>query len=78
MDKLEFLDSLPVETDCVSCGAILTNLQWQIAPYGDQWLGVCLMRCDCSWFKCAAAGSDDASHAQAQAMRSKLLRSIGK
>lgn len=78
MDKSDFLESLPSETDCVACGADITGLQWQVAAYGDQWYALCLMRCNCSWFKCAAAGSDDESYAHARSVRAELLHTIGK
>jgi hypothetical protein len=80
MNRNEFLETLPHETVCGSCGTVLGDLDWAVSPFEKtpEWVGVCIVRCRCGWVRMAAAGSSDDAHEHAQSIRSKVMRSIGK
>lgn len=78
MIETEFRATLPDATECGSCRKALDGLEWAASPYHGEWMGICIVRCDCGWTKIAAAGSSDDAHKTAQSIRSRLMRSIGK
>lgn len=80
MTEEEFRATLPECVDCGQCHRVLDHLQWNLARYGSSdWLGISIVKCEpCSWMKIAAAGSSEKAHKEAQAVRSRLMRFIGK
>jgi hypothetical protein len=79
MNRQEFLEDLPNSTDCSACQDKIEIREWATMASDDGgWVGLCVVKCKCGWFKVAAAGSTDKAHKQAQEMRSRLLRTIGK
>lgn len=80
MERVEFLDSLPITQDCPNCGAVFRPVYWEVQQCGPgEWLGICCHQCEvCQHFQIGAAGSTRRAHADAQFLREKLLREIPK
>lgn len=79
MNEKQFRSTLPAEFVC-KCGSAADALRWHVARFDRaDWMGVCVCGCrSCPWVHVAAAGSSDAAHAEAQILRSKILRTVGK
>lgn len=73
MRKKDFKKDLPATVFCECCRKPLA-VDWGIVQSGLAWIGIGICKCKgCDWLKIAAAGSDDVSHREAQAMRMKLI-----
>jgi hypothetical protein len=78
MNKQQFRDDLPSVTACDRCGAVLTDIAWNVARFGPaEWFAVGIAKCDpCEWVKVAAAGSNDLAHSYARSIRLKFISSL--
>jgi hypothetical protein len=78
LNRQEFVYDLPRLTACDKCGAVLTGVEWSVGQYGpSEWFGIGIAKCEaCNWVRVAAAGSDEASHAYARAMRARFVASL--
>lgn len=79
MTQQEFIQTLPMTTQCEHCGAQLDNVQWHVGKYGpNQWAALGIAKCEpCSFVRVAAAGSDDLSHSFARTRRAKFVQAMG-
>jgi len=69
----EFTKDLPETVSCECCRKTL-SVDWGIGRIGLEWIGIGICKCkSCEWVKIAAAGSDEISHREAQALRMKLM-----
>lgn len=80
MEKVDFLDSLPMSEPCHSCGAVLRAAEWQVVQCGPgEWLAVNVAWCSvCNHLHIAAAGSTRRAYEDAQKLRRRLIRDLPK
>jgi hypothetical protein len=80
MQKVEFMDGLPLVEACHTCSQVLRAANWQVTQCGPgEWLGLCVVKCEgCGNVHIAAAGSTKRAQLDAQYVREKLIREITK
>lgn len=80
MEKVDFMDQLPLSEACHTCGTLLRAAAWHVEQCGPgEWLALCLVQCEvCGNLHIAAAGSTRRAQFDAQHIREKLFRQIPK
>lgn len=75
MNKVEFLDTLPMSMSCHLCGGMVRAPGWIISPVGGgQWAATNVVQCPaCDHKHMAAAGSNDHAYKKAQLVRLRFL-----
>jgi hypothetical protein len=78
MNRVDFVDQLPLTAHCDYCVADICTTGWQVAAYGPgQWIGLNSAECPaCHSIHVGAAGSTRAAYAEAQKLRHRLLESV--
>jgi hypothetical protein len=80
MEKVDFMDKLPLSEACHTCGSVLRAADWDVRQCGPgEWLALCMVQCQtCGNLHIAAAGSTRRAQLDAQYVREKLFREIPK
>lgn len=75
MNRLDFVDQLPLTVHCDYCVAYVRATAWQVAAYGPgQWIGINVCKCgSCGSLHVGAAGSTRSAKAKADKLRQLFL-----
>jgi hypothetical protein len=75
MNRVDFVDQLPLSVHCDHCVADIRATGWQVAAYrAGQWIGINVAECQaCGSVHIGAAGSSREALAEAHKLRRVLL-----
>lgn len=78
MNRVEFVDQLPLTVHCDHCVAEIRAPGWQVAAYGPgQWIGINVAECKaCGSVHIGAAGSSREALDESHKLRRLLLSEV--
>lgn len=79
MNRVDFVDQLPLSVHCDHCGAEVRAAGWQVAAYrAGQWIGINVAECQaCRNVLIGAAGSSREAMEEAHKLRRVILEKTG-